>query len=123
MTLASILLHHAETIPDQIFTRIVKKGAIEKPRTFAEAWEWANQWAALFAKRGIKHGDTIILALPNCDAFAGAYFGALLVGAIPAPMAPLRRIAEDDPYLHLLVRRIKFLSAKALVVPDETTAF
>ncbi len=122
-TLPSFLLHHAETIPDQIFTRVLKKGAIEKTRTFAEAWEWANRWAALFADRGLQHGDTIILALPNCDAFVGAYFGALLVGAIPAPIAPLRRTTADDPYLHLLIGRIKFLNAKALVAPDETAAF
>ncbi len=122
-TLPSFLLHHAETIPDQTFTRVLKKGAVEKTRTFAEAWEWANGWAALFADRGLQHGDTIILALPNCDAFVGAYFGALLVGAIPAPMAPLRRAAENDPYLRLLVERVKFLGAKALVAPDETVAF
>lgn len=121
-TLPSFLLHYAETIPDQIFTRVLKKGAIEKTRTFAEAWEWANQWAALFADRGVQHGDTIILALPNCDAFVGAIFGALLVGAIPAPIAPLRHTTADDPYLHLLIGRIKFLNAKALVVPPEQIA-
>ncbi|MEK7326123.1 MAG: AMP-binding protein, partial [Chloroflexota bacterium] len=56
---------------------------------------------------------------PNCDAFAGAYFGALMAGAVPAPVAPARRLAADDPYLATLAERIRFLNAKALVVPGE----
>ncbi len=118
-TLPSVLLHHAETIPDQLFTRVLKKGVVEKTRTFAEAWAWAGQWAALFAERGIRRGDAVMLALPNCDAFAGAFFGTLMVGAVPAPVAPLRRLNADDPYLATLVERIRFIDAKAVVVPPE----
>ncbi|MBI2976946.1 MAG: AMP-binding protein [Chloroflexi bacterium] len=120
-TLPSVLLHHAETIPDQLFTRILKKGVVEKTRTFAEAWEWAAQWAALYAERGIRRGDAVMLALPNCDAFAGAFFGALMLGAVPAPVAPLRRLNAEDSYLATLVQRIRFLDAKAVVVPPEHT--
>ncbi len=119
LTLPSTLARHAGTIPDQPFTRILKKGAIEKGRTFAEAWTWAAQWAALFAERGLKHGDTIIIALPNCDAFAGAYFGALMAGAVPAPVAPARRLTADDPYLAVLTERIHFTNARAIVVPTD----
>lgn len=118
-TLPSVLLHHAETIPDQLFTRILKKGVVEKTRTFAEAWEWAAQWAALYAERGIRRGDAVMLALPNCDAFAGAFFGALMLGAAPAPVAPLRRLNADDSHLATLVERIRFIDAKAVVVPPE----
>ncbi len=118
-TLPSILAHHAQTIPDQPFTRILKKGALEKQRTFAEAWMWAAQWAALFAERGLKLGDAVIIALPNCDAFAGAYFGALMTGAVPAPVAPARRLAADDPYLATLAERIRFVNARAIVVSGD----
>lgn len=118
-TLPSVLAHHAGTIPDQPFTRILKKGVLEKGRTFAEAWTWAAQWAALFAEHGLKRGEAIIIALPNCDAFAGAYFGALMAGAVPAPVAPARRLTADDPYLATLAERIRFVNARALVVPVE----
>ncbi|MBI3242246.1 MAG: AMP-binding protein [Chloroflexi bacterium] len=118
-TLPSTLARHAQTIPDQPFTRILKKGVVEKQRTFAEAWTWSAQWAALFAERGLKHGEAVIIALPNCDAFVGAYFGALMAGVVPAPVAPARRLAADDPYLATLADRIRFVNAKALVVPSD----
>jgi acyl-CoA synthetase (AMP-forming)/AMP-acid ligase II len=119
LTLPSTLARHAGTIPDQPFTRILKKGVLEKGRTFAQAWAWAAQWAALFAERGLKRGEAVIIALPNCDAFAGAYFGALMAGAVPAPVAPARRLTADDPYLATLADRIRFINAKAIVVPAE----
>ncbi|MBI5081118.1 MAG: AMP-binding protein [Chloroflexi bacterium] len=119
MTLISSLARHAETIPDQLFTRIVKKSVVEKTRTFAEAYSWALQWAALFSHWNIRHGSTVLIALPNCDAFAGAYFGALMAGAIPAPVAPIRKLEPHDPYIQTIVERIKFINAKAIVVPIE----
>lgn len=117
-TLPSILAHHAETIPDQIFTRIYQGGAEIKSRTFASAWEWASQWAALFAGRGLSGGGVVVLALPNSDDFVGAYYGCLIAGCIPAPVAPLRRIAPDDPYLHTVIDRARFVGAKAIVIPS-----
>lgn len=115
-TLPAALAHYADTVPDQLFTRIVKKGK-EQTRTFAEAWGWASQWATAFADGGVKHGDTVLIALPNCDAFAGAYFGALMAGAIPAPIAPVRRLVPDDPYLATVHDRLQFINARVLVVP------
>ncbi len=121
MTLISTLARHAESIPDQLFTRIVKKGVVEKARTFEEAFLWASKWGRLFAEHKIKRDDTILIALPNCDAFAGAYFGALMAGAVPAPIAPIRKLEPNDPYIHTIIERIKFINAKAIVVsPDQT---
>jgi len=119
MTLISTLARHAETIPDQLFTRIVKKGVVEKTRTFEESFLWASKWGGLFAENKIKRGGTILIALPNCDAFAGAYFGALIVGAVPAPIAPIRKLEPDDLYVQTILERIKFINAKAIVIPSE----
>ncbi|MEK9162656.1 MAG: AMP-binding protein [Chloroflexota bacterium] len=119
MTLISSLARHAESIPDQLFTRIVKKGVVEKTRTFEESYMWALQWASLFSYWKIRHDSTVLIALPNCDAFAGAYFGALMSGAAPAPIAPIRKLDPNDPYIKTIVERIKFINAKAIVVPSE----
>jgi acyl-CoA synthetase (AMP-forming)/AMP-acid ligase II len=123
-TLPAALAHHADTIPDQLFTRIIKgdkvqTGVCSQSRTFAEAWQWASQWATVFVEAGVKKGDNVLIALPNCDAFAGAYFGVLMAGAVPAPIAPLRRLAEDDLYFVTVHQRLQFINAKALVVPYE----
>ena len=119
MTLPQILARHAEDTPDQLFTRIAKKGVVEKTRTFAETYSWALQLAALFSHWNIRHDSTVLIALPNCDAFAGAYFGTLMAGAVPAPVAPIRKLDPNDPYIKIIIERIKFINAKAIVVPSE----
>ena len=119
MTLIAALARHAEATPDQLFTRIVKKGIVEKERTFEESFLWASQWASLFTEHKIKHGETILIALPNCDAFAGAYFGALMAGGVPAPVAPIRKLEPNDLYVRTVIERINFINAKAIVVTPE----
>ena len=118
-TLPAALAHHAETIPDQLFTRVLKGGNEIAAHTFAEMWTYATQWAALFTERGLRHGEAVILALPNTHEFVGAYYGCLIAGLAPAPLAPLRRIAEDDPYLQTILARAKFIDAKAIIVTAE----
>src|SRR5690349_16107229 len=97
-TLPAVLAQHAETIPDQLFTRILKGGKEIAALNFGQAWKVATQWAALFAERGLKQGDAVVLALPNNDAFVGAYYGSLIAGLVPAPVAPLRRVEAEDSY-------------------------
>ncbi len=118
-TLPAVLAQHAETIPDQLFTRILKGGKEIAALNFGQAWQLAGQWAALFAERGITRGDSVVLALPNNDAFVGAYYGCLIAGIAPAPVAPMRRVEADDAYLRTVAERAKFIGAKAVVVSQE----
>lgn len=110
------LARRAESMPHQTFTRIFKNGVEVIRRDFVSTWRWAGQWAALLRATGIGAGDRVLLALPNDDSFAGAYFGSLMLGATPAPVAPPRRTSPDDPYLQTLASRAQFIGAKALVV-------
>jgi fatty-acyl-CoA synthase len=121
-TLPAALAYHAETIPDQVFIRIHKGGSEIGSRTFASAWELAQNWAALFADQGLTPGDPVALALPNTESFVGAYYGCLIAGCIPAPLAPMRRIDEADPYLQTVISRARFIGAKAVVVPDDQSS-
>jgi acyl-CoA synthetase (AMP-forming)/AMP-acid ligase II len=63
-----------------------------------------------------------MLALPNTEHFVGAYYGCLIAGLTPVPVAPFRQLDENDPYLHSLAARYKFINAKALIVTDEQNA-
>jgi len=117
--LPAALAHHAATIPDQRFTRILKGGQPTADFTFAQMWHYAGQWAALFTEHGLTGGDIVLLALPNTHHFVGAYYGCLIAGLAPAPIAPLRRLEPDDPYLQTVIDRYKFTNAKALIVPNE----
>jgi len=86
--------------------------------TYASAWRWICRWADLLAERGVKSGSSVILALPNSEDFIGSYFGTLLIGGIPAAVPPVRHLKPDDPYLAILARRIRFLEARALILPE-----
>jgi acyl-CoA synthetase (AMP-forming)/AMP-acid ligase II len=118
-TLPALLAHHAQTIPDQLFTRILKSGNEIASLTFAQAWELANQWAALFIENGLQPGDAIVLALPNTHEFIGAYYGSLIAGCAPAPVAPPRKLDESDPYLQSIAARARFINAKALILSQD----
>jgi len=118
-TLTEMLLRRAEAIPDALFVRFVQQGNVVGAYTYSQTWTWATQWAWTLLGRGVRRGDRVVLALPNSDDFVGAYLGALLCGAIPAPIAPFREIAAADSYASLVSQRVRLLDAHVLVVPEE----
>ncbi len=117
-TVIEMMIHQAETHPDAIFARFLDADMAAIVYTYATAWRWICRWADLLAERGVKSGSPVILTLPNSDDFLGAFFGALLIGGIPAALPPVRRLKPDDPYLTIVARRIQFLKANALIVPE-----
>jgi acyl-CoA synthetase (AMP-forming)/AMP-acid ligase II len=82
-------------------------------REAATALSWAavreragRAAGALFAA-GVRPGDRVAIVLPTAPSFFDAFFGALLAGAVPAPLPAL-----DDERLAALLRAIE---ATALV--------
>jgi fatty-acyl-CoA synthase len=118
-TLTEMLIRRAEANPDALFVRFVQQGNVVGSYTYSQTWTWATRWAWTLIGRGVRRGDRVVLALPNSDDFVGAYLGALLCGAIPAPIAPFRGMVAADSYVSLVSPRIRFLDAHVLVVPDE----
>src|ERR1051326_3173996 len=113
-----MLAYQAQTFPDRLFTRYLKQGEVTGTYSYSSTWEWAVRWATLLHERGLRKGAAVVLALPNSDDFIGAYFGTLLAGGIPAPVAPLRSSKAEDPYLASLALRMRFIEATFLVVPE-----
>jgi fatty-acyl-CoA synthase len=117
-TLTELLASNAELYPDLLFVRFLKRGEVVATCTYMEAWERASQWAALLIERGVRHGEPVVLALPNSDDFVYAYFGTLLAGGIPAPSAPIRRLSSNSYYLANVAQRLQSIDAKVLIVPE-----
>jgi fatty-acyl-CoA synthase len=117
-TIGQMLAYHAETSPNHLFVRFLRRGEVIATYTYSQAWDWAARWATLLTEHGLRRGDTAILALPNSEDFLGAYFGTLLAGGIPAPTAPLRRADANDMAVDVLAQRLRFLGSKVLVVPE-----
>ncbi len=67
--------------------------------TFAEFDAAAARVATLLERDGIEVGDRVGLMMPNCPAFAVAYYGIMRRGAIAVPMNPLLKSREVEFYL------------------------
>jgi acyl-CoA synthetase (AMP-forming)/AMP-acid ligase II len=59
------------------------------PVTFGEVHRRAEGFAGAFAARGVRRGQVIALMLPTHRDAAPAFFGAMMIGAIPAFFPPL----------------------------------
>src|SRR5712692_4320865 len=105
-TLTELLAYNAETYPNMLYNRFLKRGEVVATCTYSQTWERATQWATLLSERGVRQGDAVVLALPNSEDFVYAYFGTLLAGGTPAPVAPFRhRVKPDDYYLANVAQR------------------
>lgn len=115
-TIADILRAQADARPDAGFLHFHDGSG--QVLSFAGTWQLASRWADLFAI-SVPRGRTVLLALPNSSDFAGAFFGSLIAGLVPAPCVPPNgrdpaRFAED------IAARARLTDAAALVVPDRT---
>src|ERR1700688_1991394 len=88
-TLTEMLHAQAQHTPDALFVRFAG-GGDPVEYSYAQMWAHARRWSATLRARGLRPGMPLVIAAPNGDAFVGGYFGALLAGGIPAPMAPIR---------------------------------
>ncbi len=122
-TLTEVIADQAQLHPDLLYVRFLKKGEVTSTYTYAQTWQWATRWAAQLIECGIRRGDAVFLALPNTDDFVGAYYGALLAGGVPVPVAPARRLGTDERYLSTVAHRLRFTGAKALVLPESQFGF
>lgn len=63
------------------------------------ALESALRWAKLLASRGVVRQDRVLVLLPTGHAFVEAMLGAMLLGAIPVPLAIPMTFGSVDRYL------------------------
>ena len=88
------LVESARNFPDKTALR-----CDDLSYTFAEFDAAAARVATLLERDGIEPGDRVGLMLPNCPAFALAYYGIMRRGAIAVPMNPLLKEREVEFYL------------------------
>jgi long-chain acyl-CoA synthetase len=79
--------------------------------SYQQLWRRSVAVAADLAARGVGPGERVALMLPNGEAFAAAYFGALRLGAIVVPLNPLLSAREIDERLRRAAPRVVIDSA------------
>jgi fatty-acyl-CoA synthase len=84
---------------------------------FAEIRARARRTAAALRRSGVAPGDRVALVLPTSPAFLDAYFGVLLVGAVPVPLYPPFRLGRLPEY-HAATARMLDAVGACLVLTD-----
>jgi long-chain acyl-CoA synthetase len=57
--------------------------------TYAELMELINRFANALYSLGVRHGDKVMLYIPNCPQFIVGFFGSMKAGATPVPVSPI----------------------------------
>jgi long-chain acyl-CoA synthetase len=83
LTLLDYLRQNAASWPNRV--AILFKGATV---TYAELEKWSDRFAAGLSRLGVKQGDRVAIALPNCPQFMIGEIGIWKTGAIACPLNP-----------------------------------
>jgi fatty-acyl-CoA synthase len=85
-TAYTILHDHFVQTPDRACLYLLQPGKPDRPVTYRELMQSAAGWASLYQQRGLEQGEVVILILPHGLELIGAFWGAILHGAIPSIM-------------------------------------
>jgi long-chain acyl-CoA synthetase len=83
LTLLDYLRQNAASWPDRV--ALLFKGATI---TYSELEKWSDRFAAGLTRLGVKRGDRVALALPNCPQFLIGEIGIWKAGGIACPLNP-----------------------------------
>lgn len=60
-----------------------------KTWTYSEMMELIDRFANALYNLGLRHGDKLMLYIPNCPQFLAGFFGSMKIGATPVPVSPI----------------------------------
>jgi len=106
--LPEILRARAEEHPDRDFLRF----GDGKWQSYGSVNKQANQIANGLLKRGLKHGESVSVMLPNCEEFVPVWFGILKAGGV---MSSINTAYKGD----FLAHTINLVEARYLIISDE----
>jgi fatty-acyl-CoA synthase len=105
MNFSSILLNHYHTHPDQTIFTLLQSGKDDEPISYRQLLERSAAVTRCLAAEGVQAGDIVIIILQHGENLIYAYWGAILLGAIPSIMPFLTEKLLSDRYrrdLHAL---------------------
>jgi fatty-acyl-CoA synthase len=86
-------------------------------RSYAELASSVAEGAGRLQEAGLGAGGVVCIAVPSGPEFVAAFFGALVAGGTPAPLAPPLVFRSADEYVSQLARQLQAASP-SLVVSD-----
>jgi len=93
-----VLRDFFEREPDRVTITLQFPGQPDFPITYRELIERSNDYAAAYARAGVKPGDVVILILQHGKELVYSFWGAVLLGAVPSMMPFLTEKLSPDRY-------------------------
>jgi benzoate-CoA ligase family protein len=90
--------------------------------SYAEVHEAAGRFARLLGEEGVAPGDRVILALPDGEAYVGALFGILRLGAVVVMVNPHLSPEQVAYFFDYTTPRVALVDVDARAVFDEAGA-
>ncbi len=108
------LLERAAGRPDQGL-RLVDRGEREEWLPWPEIHRRAHATAGALHRHGVAPGDRVALIYPTCAEFFAAFFGTLVVGAVPVPLYPPVRLGRLAEYLERTAAMVTAAGARLIL--------
>jgi len=120
-TFPEVLLQAYRDVPERVAIRLLHSSVPEQAITYRHLMEGASGYAYALGEAGVKPGEVVVLILEHGEALPFAFFGAVLLGAIPSIMPFLTEKLSPEQYRASLAALFKITSPGA-VVTDQAFA-
>jgi long-chain acyl-CoA synthetase len=82
--------------------------------TYAELKELIDRLANALYNLGVRHGDRVMIYIPNSPQFIAGFFGTMKIGAVPVPVSPIytpfeiEYLINDSEAIYILCQDTNF---------------
>jgi 1-acyl-sn-glycerol-3-phosphate acyltransferase len=118
-TLPQALDWHARRHPGRLHIRFYSDEEEGQALSYAQLHAEAAKVAAGLQALGVRPGQAVAIMLPTSPAYFFSFMGALLAGAVPAPMYPPPRLAQLEEHLRRYVTILRNCAAPVLITVPE----
>ncbi|MEC8424132.1 MAG: AMP-binding protein, partial [Myxococcota bacterium] len=120
-TLADALSWAASAARGSDGLRVLDRRERPRFRGWSEVHDRAVRAAGALAAAGVAPGDRVALILPTSLDFFDAFFGSIMLGAVPTPLYPPIRLGRLDEYFDKTRTMLAAADAAALVVDSRVS--
>lgn len=113
------LIEQLESQPDKVILHLQKAGQADSHVTYHELITHSAKYAKVLEKNGVAPGEVVVLILQHSLDLVYAYFGAILMGAVPSIMPFLTEKLLPEKYRHDLNSLIEITKPAAIITYEE----
>ncbi|MDX1488637.1 MAG: AMP-binding protein, partial [Acidiferrobacterales bacterium] len=118
-TLVDALEWHARHHPERPHVYLLDDSGEERPMSYGELLEGAEELAAGLQYAGLEPGQTAAIMLPTGRDYLLSFLAVLIAGGVPVPIYPPVRLAQIEDHLRRHVGILSNAGARILVTVPE----